>query len=171
MDHVNIFIQNLFPIMPVFDPKRAQEDCMNPEALSPQRYAFLTAISAAARVQLKLDGMGQHDLGLGLLEGTGNSGAHLNPISTEYLLSEALQARAQFDIIEQQDMDNLLTSFFLFAAHGNMNNQNQAWFYLSQAISLAASQNMHLESTYSGMDPEEAEEKRRIFWLLFVTER
>lgn len=169
LDHVNIFVQNLYSIMPVFDPNRVRDDCINPETLSPQRYSFLAALSAATHVQLKLDNMDQHSMGL--LKGIGNPGPHSNPISTEYFLSEALQARAQFDVIEQQDTDNLLTSFFLFATYGNLNKQTQAWFYLSQAISLAISLNMHLEATYSGMDPDESEEWRRIFWLLFVTER
>ena len=142
---------------------------MNPDSLSPQRYAFLTALSAAARVQLKLEDTGQNDSGL--MDGMGNSGAHSNPITTDFLLSQTLHARTQFDVVEQQDTDNLLTSFFLFAAYGNMNKPRRAWFYLSEAISLAISQNMHLESTYSGMDPEEVEEKRRIFWLFFITER
>lgn len=169
LDHVNIFLQNLFSIMPVFDPKRAQQDCMNSDNLSAQRYAFLTSISAVTHVQLKLDGMGQNPSVLP--GGIGSAGSHPNPITTEYLISETLQARAHFDVVEQLDMDNLLTSFFLFAAYGNLNKQNQAWFYLSQTIALAISQNMHLESTYSTMDPDEVEEKRRIFWLLFVTER
>ena len=30
---------------------------------------------------------------------------------------------------------------------------------------------LHRESTYSELSAEDAEEKRRIFWLLFVTER
>ena len=168
LDHVNVFLQNLFPIMPVFDPKRAQDDCINPEALSPQRYAFLASLAATARVQLKMDVADQQG---GMLESAGGSPYQSNTLSAEYFLTEALQARAQFDIVEQRDMDNLLTSFFLFAAYGNLNKQNQAWFYLSQCISLAIAQNLHLEDSYSGLDPDEVEERRRIFWLLFVTER
>jgi hypothetical protein len=30
---------------------------------------------------------------------------------------------------------------------------------------------LHREVTYSEFSPEEAEERRRVFWLLFITER
>lgn len=60
---------------------------------------------------------------------------------------------------------------FLFAAYGNLDRQDQAWFYLSQATSLALTLGLHREATYSTFGEEEAEERRRVFWLLFVTER
>ena len=92
-------------------------------------------------------------------------------MSGDSLLAEAVRARREYDPIEHSNIDNLLTSFFLFAAYGNMDQQDYAWFYLSQSVSLANTLGLHRELTYASLGSSEAEEKRRIFWLLFVTER
>ena len=74
-------------------------------------------------------------------------------------------------MVDEINMENLLTSFFLFAAYGNLDRQDQAWFYLCQTTSMVFTLGLQRESTYSKLSVEEAEEKRRVFWLLFVTER
>ncbi|RAO70579.1 uncharacterized protein BHQ10_006591 [Talaromyces amestolkiae] len=88
------------------------------------------------------------------------------------ILTEATNARNECNnICEQVTLESLLTSFFLFAAYGNLDRQNEAWFYLSQATSMALTLGLHREATYSAFGEDEAEERRRVFWLLFVTER
>lgn len=165
--HVNVYLKYLFPIMPVVRTEQLLLDSQDPESLSPQRYAFMAALCAATHIQLKLDGA----------DPVSNS-SHRNAtadgsslMSGEALLSEAVRAREEYDVIENVNVETLLTSFFLFAAYGNLDKQDHAWFYLCQSISMAHTLGLHRESTYSNMDSEEAEEKRRVFWLLFVTER
>ncbi|EGC41089.1 transcription activator [Histoplasma capsulatum var. duboisii H88] len=155
--HVNVYLKYLFPIMPVFSPAQVLADSGEPERLSPQRYAFLVALCAATHIQLKLDGPtdnGQSD-----------------EISGEDLLSEALRARSEYDLIETPSIDSLLTSFYLFASYGNLDKQDHAWYYLCQALFMAHTLGLHQESSYRAFDLIEAEERRRVFWLLFVTER
>lgn len=160
--HVNVFLKYLFPIMPVVRREELQRDSHHPERVSAQRYAFLAALCAATHIQLNLDGGPASDTtavdGRGLMSG-------------EELLAEAVRARKECDVVEDMNVESLLTSLFLFASYGNLNKQKQAWFYLCQATSMVFTLGLHRESTYTSLGIEDAEEKRRVFWLLFVTER
>lgn len=161
--HVNIYLKYLFPIMPVVRRDELHRDGHQPGHVSAQRYAFLAALCATTHIQLKLDGASQATAMSGI------DGQAL--MSGEELLAEAVRARKECDIVEEVDVESLLTSFFLFASYGNLDKQNQAWFYLSQTISMAFTLGLHQEATYTALSIEGAEERRRIFWLLFVTER
>ncbi|OGM43078.1 amylase cluster transcriptional regulator AmyR [Aspergillus bombycis] len=163
--HVNVFFKYLFPIMPIVRQDQLQQDCHQPERLSPQRYAFIASLCAATHIQLKLDGAAP-----GPDSATATIDGH-PMLSGAELLAEAVRARKDYNVVDEINMENLLTSFFLFAAYGNLDRQDQAWFYLSQTMSMVFTLGLQRESTYSKLSVEEAEEKRRVFWLLFVTER
>ncbi|KAJ5661778.1 uncharacterized protein N7477_009394 [Penicillium maclennaniae] len=165
--HVNVYLKYLFPIMPVVRGDELRLDSQQPQRLSPQRYAFLASLCTATHIQLKLDGatpVPEHARLQSLGEGH-------SLISGEKLLAEAVRARQECDIVEDISIETLLTSFFLFASYGNMDKQSHAWFYLCQATSMAFTLGLQRESTYAELDTEEAEERRRVFWLLFITER
>jgi hypothetical protein len=145
--------------MPVFDSNQVVEDCARVETLSPPRYAFLLALCAATHLQLNLDAR-QDESGL----------AHAIDHG-DVLVAEALRTLREFDPIELLQIDTVLSSFFLFCAYGNMDQQNHAWHYLSQSISYAYALNLHREHAYASLPHAEAERRRRVFWLLFITER
>lgn len=163
--HVHVFLKHMFPIMPVLDPDTVLQECTNPEALPAQNYAFLAALCAATHIQLKLSD-----------PDNGESAQHCQPDSTsaihgESLIEEVLRTRQDFDSLENPSCIVLLTSFFLFAAYGNLNKGISALFYLHQAISLAFTLGLHDEDTYTILPFVEAERQRSIYWLLFITER
>jgi hypothetical protein len=67
---------------------------------------------------------------------------------------------------------DVLANFFLFSASAKLKQQIAAFFHLREAITMAQVLDLHEESTYAAMKDElEALCNRRIFWLLFVTER
>ncbi|KAJ5832985.1 hypothetical protein N7474_001296 [Penicillium riverlandense] len=165
--HVNVYLKYLFPIMPVVRSEQLQRDSHQPERLSPQRYAFLASLCAATHIQLKLDG----DTPVPEPSRLQSMGEGRCLMSGEELLTEAVRARRECDVVEGMNIESLLTSFFLFATYGNLDRQDHAWFYLCQATSMAFTLGLHRESTYAEWNVEEAEEKRRVFWLLFITER
>jgi hypothetical protein len=144
--------------MPVVDKDALLIDCANPEALGPRRYALLVALSAAAHLQLNLD-MPQENAGVDI------------PQSGQSLLKEALRTLQQFNPLEDPHVDNVLTMFFLFAAYGNLRKTHQAWHYLNQSICFAYMLKLNVESTYTALGQREADMLRRIYWLLFITER
>ncbi|GMG34890.1 unnamed protein product [Aspergillus oryzae var. brunneus] len=156
--HVNVFLKYLFPIMPVVRQDQLQQDCHQPERLSPQRYAFIAALCAATHIQLKLDGAAP-----GPEAASARASLDGHPmLSGEELLAEAVRARKEYNVVDEINMENLLTSFFLFAAYGNLDRQDQAWFYLCQTTSMVFTLGLQRESTYSKLSVEEAEEKRRV---------
>ncbi|KKK17886.1 hypothetical protein P175DRAFT_0489378 [Aspergillus ochraceoroseus IBT 24754] len=165
--HVNVYLKYMFPIMPVVRRETLQQDCHHPERLSPQRYAFLASLCAATHVQLKLDGAAPVADPSQFHSGVDGR----SMMSGKELLAEAVWARKECDLVEDIGIESLLTSFFLFAAYGNLDRQEHAWFYLCQTTSMVFTLGLHRESTYAELSVEEAEEKRRIFWLVFVTER
>ncbi|KAJ6049897.1 uncharacterized protein N7446_006776 [Penicillium canescens] len=165
--HVNVYLKYLFPIMPVVRDEQLRLDSHQPARLSPKRYAFLASLCAATHIQLKLDGAAPVPDPARLQSlGDGHS-----LMSGEELLAEAVRARRDCDVVEGLTTESMLTSFFLFASYGNLDRQDHAWYYLCQATSMAFTLGLHRESTFADYGVEEAEERRRIFWLLFVTER
>ncbi|KAL4909107.1 hypothetical protein BDW74DRAFT_77666 [Aspergillus multicolor] len=163
--HVNVYLKYMFPIMPVVRSEELQQDCHHPERLTPQRYAFLASLCAATHIQLKLDGTTP------VADSSHFQAGENSLMSGEELLAEAVRARKDCDPIEDMNVESLLTSFFLFASYGNLDRQDHAWFYLCQATSMVFTLGLHREPTYSELSREEAEQKRRVFWLLFITER
>jgi hypothetical protein len=164
--HIHVFLKHLFPIMPVVSAEALLRDGSRPESLSAPRYAFITALCAATHIQLKLDGA---ESGVDMQNQKARD--KMAEFTEEFILSCALKAREQYDVIEDSGIDSLLSSFFLFAAYGNLDKQKHAWFYLSQCLSQSNALGLHNEATYTELDPVDAEMRRRIFWILFVTER
>lgn len=155
--HVSVYLKYLFPIMPVFDPGTVIQDSSDPERLLPERYAFLAALCAITHIQLKLNGSDLTEKGIS--------------ISGDALLSEAVRARNEYNTIEHSSVDSLLTSFYLFASYGNLEKHCHASFYLCQAVCMGHTLGLNRESAYSEMDLGDVDYRRRIFWLLFVSER
>jgi len=87
------------------------------------------------------------------------------------LLAETLEVRKTCNYVENPTLASVTTSFFLFGCHFCLEKHNTAWFHLREATTLALFLGMHQEDLYNGRDQIEDMLRRRLFWLLFVTER
>nr|POE86905.1 putative sucrose utilization protein suc1 [Quercus suber] len=87
------------------------------------------------------------------------------------LLQEALRVRKQSSYIENPTIWSVITSFFFFGSFFCLDQHNTAWFHLREATTLAQILGMHDESHYTNLDVIENSRQRRLYWLLFVTER
>ncbi|KIX99404.1 uncharacterized protein Z520_04980 [Fonsecaea multimorphosa CBS 102226] len=87
------------------------------------------------------------------------------------LLNDVLRVRKSIDYVEFPTLSALQTSFFLFSCYFTLEKQNVCWFHLREAVTLAQLMGMHEESSYLVGDPVENMYKRRMYWLLLVTER
>lgn len=144
--HVQSFLRHMFPIWPVVRANKTLANCSDPESLPLKGYCFLTALCAAASVQLNLESTRcefEAD------EPADERHECYPRITPDYLLSEVLRMRSTLDIAEEPDLDTLLTSCFLFSANANLERHNQAWFYLSQSIFFALALQLHDEQAYS----------------------
>ncbi|KAM0228787.1 hypothetical protein ACHAP5_011850 [Fusarium lateritium] len=92
--------------------------------------------------------------------------------SAELLIGETIRSREYCNLVEQPSLNHIRTSFFLYAASFAMDKDNSAWYYLQEAISMLQALRLHEEGTYSNdEDAVFASYSRRMFWVLFITER
>ncbi|CAD6574142.1 MAG: hypothetical protein ASARMPREDX12_006401 [Alectoria sarmentosa] len=99
------------------------------------------------------------------------AGSVTNPKMGSVLMEEAIRVRKGYDYVENPTVNTVITSFFLFGCSFGLNKHNTAWFHLREATALAQILGMQDENTYMFDNVVETSRKRRLFWLLFVTER
>ncbi|KAJ4313619.1 hypothetical protein N0V84_009326 [Fusarium piperis] len=164
--HIQLFLKLMFPIMPVVDGDELLLDATRLDQLSPPRYALIFALCAATRMQLGLDKAKD-----GYVQGLEENIPPEPHVTGDSLLTIAENTLRQVSVIDDTSLDSILASFFLFASYGNRNSARHAWFYLNQSITLAQSLDLTREDGYHDLSLAEKEKRRRVFWLLFVTER
>jgi hypothetical protein len=91
--------------------------------------------------------------------------------SSEFLISETLRSRESCNLVEQPSLTHIQTSFFLYAAFFAMDKDNSAWYYLQEAISMLQALRLHEEAAYNNGGDGVSAYARRMFWVLFITER
>lgn len=87
------------------------------------------------------------------------------------LIQDVLQVRKSLDPYENPSVDSVRSSFFLFGSYFCLEKHPTAWAYLRDASTIALLLGMHQEDAYRDADPLEATLNRRLYWLLYVTER
>lgn len=101
----------------------------------------------------------------------GEYGQISSPSLGQILLEECVRVRKAFNFVESPNVTTVTTSFWLHSCHFCLDQQNTAWFYLREATTFALTMGMHDEETYKTGDIIECSRRRRLYWLLFVTER
>ncbi|KAL6251260.1 hypothetical protein RBB50_001468 [Rhinocladiella similis] len=87
------------------------------------------------------------------------------------ILDDISRIRKNIDYIGSPTVNSLHISFFLFSCYFTLEKQNVCWFHLREAATLAQIMGMHDETSYTTGDVVENMYKRRMYWLLLVTER
>lgn len=160
---IEFFFAQLFPTMPILQDKQlrqwvAEVDC------SVEAYCLLASLSAFVLIQP----------GIEIKIGEGADGLAGPPNNTAVgmmLLDEALRVRKAHDYIENPSIMSVMTSFFLFGCYFGLNKHNSAWFHLREATASAQILGMQEENYYLDGYAKDTSRKRRLFWLLFITER
>lgn len=156
---VSLFFSHMFAIMPVIDRSIYLDPAFyNQGMMSAEVYCFLSALCAATIVQLD-ESIPQPPL------------LHPNKHSDDLFAEECLRERKTFDTVEHITPLSVMTSFFLFCYYGNHEKNGQAWHYLQESITFSEILDMDDEASYAKLDPVEMQWRRRLYWLLFITER
>jgi hypothetical protein len=176
--YVRLFVDRLYPIFPVLDAQYLLSLVRGDEASAPSttkaEYALLSSLAAATIVQLNVEesptipGVNLCGDESGLRS---SSRRTQTPSSGEFFASQCRQARREYDFIEELDESTILTSFFLFAYYGNLDQSRSAWYYLHEAIGFAQSLGLDSPETYHDLSAEIQQRRCRLFWLLFISER
>jgi hypothetical protein len=150
----------MFPIMPVIDRNTFLDPGLyqSSDAWNVDTYCFLCSICAATVVQLDASIPQPPPI-------------HPSKSTDELFAQECLRERKTFDYITPTNTLDVMTAFFLFAYYGNHEEHAKAWFYLQESITLSENMNLDDELSYAKLDPVEAQWRRRLYWLLFITER
>lgn len=138
---LDIYQLRLYPIWPIINVEEIRNGLVSEHAVS---YILLaTAIRLATVAQLQGEAISPNDV---------------PPSSLEHC--------------ESLDLNGLRISFFLHIYHENQSpGGGKSLIYLRQALTLAQIMRLDREASYAGLEESEQEMRRRVLWLLFVTER
>lgn len=155
-----LYNQRLFPVWPIL----AVEDVIGSLLQNPadiETYALANAVCAAIIAQLKLPFAGRTD--------------DNDPATAATMAAECSRAKASLrnsDDGPDMNLNMLRISFFQHIYHENMSpGGSKSLLFLREAITIAQIMGLHRKSTYISLPAEEQQMRRRIVWLLFVTER
>jgi hypothetical protein len=158
----DFFFAHMYPTLPILHRGRLEQQAMYADQ-NVDTYCLLTSLCAFMMIQ---PGMAIPGDGMGL-----DSMPGANLVSGNVLLEETLRVRKGYDHLETPTMNSLVTSFFLFGCYFGLDLHNKAWFHLREATTLVHILGLQKEETYQQFDAAESSRRRRLYWLLFVTER
>ncbi|KAL4813804.1 fungal-specific transcription factor domain-containing protein [Aspergillus spinulosporus] len=152
-----IYHVRMYPVWPIVDVDELiaslQQDSDNKDY---ERIALATSIAAATMAQLRLGGGSTSD----------------RSVRADILAAECLEARRRFDYRSRVNLNNIRTAFFLHVYYENQQpGGSESVLYLREAITMAQMMYLHREASYASLAAEEQKIRRRVLWLLFVTER
>ncbi|KAI9813382.1 MAG: hypothetical protein M1826_002501 [Phylliscum demangeonii] len=159
----DFFFAHLYPTMPILQRQRFHAQHVVTMDASLESYCLVGSLCAFMMIQpgMELADMARSDAPLppnGLAAG-------------RTMVDEVLRVRKGFDYVASPSVATVMTSFFLFACYFGLDQHKTAWFYLRESTTCAQMLDMHDENTYHSGDVVECIRRRRLFWLLFVTER
>ncbi|RYP75476.1 hypothetical protein DL771_002361 [Monosporascus sp. 5C6A] len=138
-----IFQERLYPVWPIVDVAPLISK-LSKERSDPRAHILADSIRLATAAQLRRD-----------------TAASLDALSTRLAICD-----------HQMDLTSVQTSFFLHIIHENeIPGGTKSQIYLRQAITVAQMMRLDRESSYTGLSEIEQQMRRRILWLLYVTER
>ncbi|KAL7624963.1 hypothetical protein AAE478_004177 [Parahypoxylon ruwenzoriense] len=159
---VEFFFANMYPIMPILHRQRLEQQSMYLDQ-NLDTYCLVTSLCAWMMFQPGMNVPVADRLLDHLPEASIASGT--------LLMEETIRVRKGYEYHESPTLNSLCTSYFLFCSYYALDLHDKAWFYLREATTLAHIIGMNKEETYLQYDNIEASRRRRLYWLLFLTER
>lgn len=160
---IDFFFLHMYPTMPILQRANIQSMVLRMEE-SAEAYCLIGSLCAFMMIQ---PGMSPPELSVADTATTPFTQCPSGAI----LLEEVQRVRQGYDYIENPSVESVITSFFLFAGHFGLDKHNTAWSSLREATTIALILNMQDESAYLEGDFMENCRKRRLYWLIFSTER
>ncbi|KFZ19003.1 hypothetical protein V502_03885 [Pseudogymnoascus sp. VKM F-4520 (FW-2644)] len=98
--------------------------------------------------------------------------APLEPLVADSFIMESKRLRSTFEYMEPVTLNTTLTSYFLHIYYGRQTSRVQtSTFYIREAITFAQLLGLHIEDTYSRYCVQDKQVMRKLYFLLFMTER
>ncbi|KAK4148284.1 uncharacterized protein C8A04DRAFT_24090 [Dichotomopilus funicola] len=166
---IDFFFAHMYPTLPIIERQHLEQDAMYMEQ-NLDTYCLLAALCSFVCLQpgMVLPGANMSDpFNTDMMFGG-------NIVSSTLFMEEAIRVRKGFDYAISPSTNSLCTSYFLFAVHHALEMHDKAWFHLREATTLAHMARMNEEQAYlqyDNRDGPDASRRRRLYWLLFVSER
>lgn len=156
---VDFFFLEVYPNQPILGREETNELCAKMEE-SAEKHCLVIALCAYVTLlpNMAISTEGPLEAGRKVYRAT-------------VLLDELLQVRKGYAYMQSSSTWTVITSYFLFACYSRMENNSLAWFYLREATTIALMLGMHDEQAYQTADIQSNIRRRRLYWLLFVSER
>jgi hypothetical protein len=166
---IDFYFAHMYPTMPILERLRLEQDAMYLDQ-NIDTYCLMTSLCAFVCLQpgMVMPGAGMNDPFNPEMMFGGNI------VTSTLLMEETIRVRKGIDYVATPTVNTLCTSYFLFAVHHGLEMHDKAWFHLREAATLAHMVGMNEEQAYlqyDSSDPVDALRRRRLYWLLFVTER
>lgn len=150
-DILDIYAARLYPLWPIVDATELRDALVSGSVLpgsSSQRLADAVALATVAQLKLATDWKGDAQV------------------------CRRKDSPGDGDAVFTNPLDDLRISFFLHVYYENLEGGGtNALLYLREAITHAQILRLEHEATYATLSEAEQQLYRRVFWLLFVTER
>jgi hypothetical protein len=144
----------MYPVWPIIKVERLIAALQKPQP-DAEMFALAYAVAAATIAQIKK-----------------NTATQPGAVTAQTMEAYCQRARAKGGHEAPPNVNNLRVAFFLHAYHENqVPGGKQSILYLREAMTISQMLGMHRESYYAKVPVAEQQIRRRIFWLLFITER
>ncbi|CRL17992.1 Fungal transcriptional regulatory protein, N-terminal [Penicillium camemberti] len=152
-----IYHVRMYPVWPIVDAKNVISILQQVSGdVDIETYALATAVAAATIAQLRLE----------------KSFSHGKLITADTFAAESMRTRRLSESTSAVSLNKVRTSFFLHIYHESKHaGGSESLLFLREAISLAQMMYLHRETAYIGLPQDEQQIRRRVLWLLFITER
>lgn len=160
---VEFFFANFYGTQPILERASLRQKILTMYD-DAQAYCLVVSLCAYMLIQPNMQ------VPATLLPGSSEAVGSATALGTT-LIQDVLEVRRTLDLYENPSVDCVRSSFFLFGSYFCLEKHPTAWAYLRDASTIALLLGMHQEDAYQNIDPMEASLKRRLYWLLYVTER
>ncbi len=164
---IDFFFANMYPTLPILHKGRLREKSSREMDQSIEAQCLIMSLCVFMMIQpgMSLPGrpLGVRTDGDDLVTGKFTTAT--------MLLEEVLRLRKAVEYVENPTLESVQTSLFLFACYFGLDKHNKAWYHLREATTLAQIVGMQEEPSYLNGDSVDGIMKRRLYWLLFITER
>ncbi|KAK0652868.1 hypothetical protein B0T16DRAFT_455202 [Cercophora newfieldiana] len=160
---IEFFFAHMYPTMPILHRQRLEQQALYMDQ-SLDTYCLLTSMCAFVLLQPGMTVPGTDPFSLDSMPGA-------NIVTSTLLLEETLRVRKGYDYMDSPTLNSLCTSYFTFGCYYALDLHDKAWFHLRESSTLVHMIGMNKEPTYMQYDSIESSRRRRLYWLLFATER
>ncbi|KAJ9292127.1 transcriptional regulator family: Fungal Specific TF [Paecilomyces variotii] len=158
---IESFFIHLYPTIPIFEKGALLNRAKN-MSTSIDNYCLMTSLCAFVLTQPG------HRVNVSDFSGGSRLTSHDLGKAT---FEEAIRIRKSSSFIERPNSDAVVTAYLLFGCCFYLDKHSTAWFYLREAATLAEIIGMDEESYYLSTDTTAGIRERRLFWVIFITER